>query len=143
MLVFKSRSASQTRALAKKIGSMLKGGEILALTGTLGSGKTTFVKGLTQSLGIKNKVTSPTFVIFNVYPVPGKTRKHFYHFDLYRLRKSRDLIDLGFSEIIADHKNIVAIEWPEKAGSKLTKRAVRIKFTHDPKNSQNRIITIA
>lgn len=143
MVKFESNSPGQTRTLAKNFGTQLKGRELLALYGPLGSGKTTFVQGLARGLKIKNRMVSPTFVIMNRCIIPGKIKKYFYHFDLYRLGRSRDLTELGFEEILQDARNIVAIEWPEKAGALLPSRAIRIKFTHDPKYPTKRIITFS
>lgn len=140
MIEIISNSPGQTRTLAKNFGSQLTGGEILALEGNLGSGKTTFVQGLAQGLNLKHRMVSPTFVIMNRCVIPGKIKKYFYHFDLYRLRRSHDLKELGFNEILQDAKNIVATEWPEKAGTLLPSRTIRIKFTHDPKIPTTRII---
>lgn len=119
----------QTRLIAQSLARKFKGGEVLALEGELGSGKTTFAKGLAQGLRIRQKITSPTFVICRPYPLPGKTQKTFYHFDLYRIKNQKELLELGFREIIADPENIVALEWPEKAKGLLPKNTIRLRFT--------------
>src|SRR3989338_117961 len=105
-----SRSEEETKRIGKDVAQVLKGGEILSLSGNLGSGKTTFVKGMARGFGIRKAITSPTFVLFRPYPITGKT---FYHFDLYRLKTSRELNELGLIEILRNPKNIVAVEWPE------------------------------
>ncbi|MDP3986265.1 MAG: tRNA (adenosine(37)-N6)-threonylcarbamoyltransferase complex ATPase subunit type 1 TsaE, partial [Candidatus Veblenbacteria bacterium] len=86
---FTTTSASQTRALGTKLAGELKGGELLALTGHLGSGKTTFLKGLAKGLGVKDTVTSPTFVLMKVYPAKHKNIRTFVHVDCYRLPAGR------------------------------------------------------
>lgn len=134
-----TNSEAETRALGKNLGARLKGGEILALTGNLGSGKTTFVKGLARGIGLRKKIKSPTFVIFQTYHIPGKKLGMFYHFDLYRLGNGKDLRDIGFQEIISSPRNIAVIEWPEKAKKKLPKRTVYLKFIHGRKENQRSI----
>ncbi len=106
---------------------------VLALSGDLGAGKTTFLQGFAQGLGIKEIVNSPTFVIM-------KRFGNFYHLDCYRLESPEEILELGFAEIIADPKNIVAIEWPEKIKSLLPKDIIQINFIH--RNSTERELQI-
>src|SRR3989338_7673870 len=82
---FTTTSAAQTRAFGAKLARELKGGEIIALVGNLGSGKTTFVKGLAKGLGVKDVITSPTFVLMKIYKAKHKTIKNFVHVDCYRI----------------------------------------------------------
>jgi tRNA threonylcarbamoyladenosine biosynthesis protein TsaE len=140
MIKIVSTSSAETMNLGKRFADKLKGGEILGLKGKLGSGKTTFVKGLARGLKIDKPMKSPTFVIFSRYAIP-KTTKTFYHFDLYRLQTSKDLNELGFREIITDPKNVVAIEWPERAGKVLPARTIFFQFTHSPKTNSRIIKT--
>lgn len=115
---------------------------VLALTGDLGAGKTTFLQGFAKGLGIEENVLSPTFIIMKKFLVPQnvklyKTRyKHFYHFDLYRLESEKDVEFLNFKEIISNPENIVAIEWPEKIAGILPETAVKITFTHLEENKR-------
>jgi len=103
-------SDKETIKEGEKLGRSLKGGDIVFLSGILGSGKTVFTRGLAKGLGVKNNISSPTFNLFRVYPLPkGK----FYHFDCYRLSKYKELKELGWEEITSDKDNIVALEWPE------------------------------
>lgn len=95
--------------------------KILCLEGDLGSGKTMFLQGFAKGLGIKEKILSPTFVIYKKY-------KNFYHIDCYRLNKPEEILELNFKEIISDPKNIVAIEWPERIKKYLPKNSIKIKF---------------
>ena len=94
---------------------------VLALHGNLGGGKTTFLQGFAKGLKIKEKITSPTFVLM-------KRFKNFYHFDCYRLNKPEEISELNFKEIISNPENIVAIEWPEKIKKFLPKDTVKINF---------------
>lgn len=101
---------------------------VLGLIGDLGGGKTTFLQGFAKGLGLKEKITSPTFIIM-------RRIKNFYHLDCYRLEKTTDLLGLGFKEIINDPKNIVALEWADKMKSLLPKttRFAHFKFLDDKK----------
>lgn len=134
-----SRSAKETFTAAKQFAKLLRGGEVLALLGELGSGKTTFLKGLAKGLGIKTKLVSPSFVILSRHKLPAGKHGFFYHFDLYRLKKTADLAELGFFEILQERKSLTAIEWAEKIKKYLPSRAVIIKFKHGKTPSERKI----
>lgn len=123
---FISTSEAQTKDLAKRLGRGLKNNDCLALEGNFGSGKTTFVKGLIQGLGVrkKNYVCSPSFVILKIY----RGRLPVYHFDLYRLSKPREFHDIGLDEFL-DGGGISVIEWADKIRAFLPKGGLRIKFS--------------
>lgn len=107
-LEFFSRSPEQTRRLGMRLGSQLRKGDILCLSGDLGSGKTTLVKGIAQGWGSLDDVTSPTFVIVNTYRKPdGETM---YHMDAYRLQNAFEAEDLDLDQMIED--GVLVIEWP-------------------------------
>jgi len=106
------KSEEETRKLAAKFAATLVGGEVVELIGDLGSGKTTFVRGVVDALGSKVKVKSPTFTILNEYPVDGKTIKRIAHLDLYRFNDPVQLEALALD----DYKRadtIIFIEWPD------------------------------
>src|SRR4030042_3218759 len=84
---------------------------ILGLEGDLGGGKTTFLQGFARGLRIKEKILSPTFVIMRKFHVPCSMFHDFYHIDCYRVGKTKEVLDLGFKEIISIPQNIIAIEW--------------------------------
>ena len=97
-------------AFGKRLGSLLSPGDVIFLTGELGAGKTCFVKGIADGLGIKgSSITSPTFIIVNEYT--GKIP--LYHIDLYRIGIIEDLRDIGMEEILYG-KGVTAIEWAER-----------------------------
>ena len=102
---------------------------VLGLTGDLGGGKTTFLQGFASGLGVKEKVLSPTFVIFRRNRIEkNPVFKNFFHFDCYRLGKPKEVLTLGFKDIILDPQNIVAIEWAERLGKILPQSTVFLNF---------------
>jgi tRNA threonylcarbamoyladenosine biosynthesis protein TsaE len=131
-----SNSPKETKNFAKKIAKLLlsrkrKKADILALEGNLGAGKTTFLQGLAKAFGIKEKVISPTFIIMRKYSFLNKKangKENLYHFDWYRIKKPKEIINLGFQKIISNPQNIVAIEWAEKFKKLLPKNAFWLKF---------------
>ena len=133
-----STSAGQTQKIARSIGEKLKAGDILALSGELGSGKTCFTGGLAGGLGIDEKyqITSPTFTLINEYP--GRCRLH--HFDVYRLKGCSDFEDLGYEEYF-DGKGVAVIEWAEKIKQVLPVQTVFIQFEYLDENRRRIIIT--
>ncbi len=110
-------------AFGQKMGASLPKNAILALTGDLGAGKTTFVQGLALGLGIAEPIQSPTFVLLNVY-------EQLFHFDLYRLKGEKDFMNLGFDEYFYKD-GICAIEWPDRIASLLPKETIRISFSYE------------
>ncbi len=106
-----------------------KSAMILALSGDLGAGKTTFLQGFAKGLGVEEVINSPTFVVM-------KRFGNFYHIDCYRLENPEEVLQLGFSEIISNPKNIVAIEWPEKIKKLMPKNFISIHFKHFKENER-------
>ncbi len=120
---------SEAEKLAKKLAKDVRGGEVFALIGELGSGKTTFTKHLAKALGIKANVTSPTFVIMQEYKLPLKGQtNYFYHLDLYRGHSEQDIQTLGLTEIWTQSNTITVIEWADKIKSHLPKNTIYIYF---------------
>ncbi|MDD5144589.1 MAG: tRNA (adenosine(37)-N6)-threonylcarbamoyltransferase complex ATPase subunit type 1 TsaE [Candidatus Pacebacteria bacterium] len=101
---------------------------IVGLKGDLGGGKTTFVQGFASGLGIKDKITSPTFVLLKRFKIKSKKFKNFYHIDCYRMEGIKDFKELGLKEIISKPENIIAVEWVEKAEKLLPKGFLKIEF---------------
>jgi tRNA threonylcarbamoyladenosine biosynthesis protein TsaE len=122
-----SESAEQTGKIACFIGSKLREGDVLALSGELGSGKTCFTGGLGRGLGVSDKyqITSPTFTLINEYPARCKL----YHFDVYRLNGYSEFEDLGYEEYFCG-KGIVVIEWAEKIVQVLPENTIFIQFEY-------------
>ncbi len=113
-----------------KSGGGQKGALVIGLEGDLGGGKTTFLQGFSKGLGIKQKITSPTFVIMRRYKIQNTRYKiqNFYHIDCYRISKPKEILDLGFKKIVSTPRNIVAIEWADRIRKILPKKVIIIKF---------------
>ncbi|MEA3453125.1 MAG: tRNA (adenosine(37)-N6)-threonylcarbamoyltransferase complex ATPase subunit type 1 TsaE [Patescibacteria group bacterium] len=101
---------------------------VIGLEGDLGGGKTTFVQGFAKGLGIKEKILSPTFVILKKFKILNGRFETFYHIDCYRIGGPKDILDLGFNEIISNSKNIVLIEWANKIKKILPKQVIVLTF---------------
>lgn len=122
-----SKSPDETIAFGEKLGRHLKVGDVIALLGDLGSGKTTFVKGLARGLGNKKSaVSSPSFVIIKEY---NSGKIPLYHVDLYRLKALVDIDSIGLEEYIGSD-GVCAIEWAERAEGLLPKGCIKVNFEH-------------
>ena len=106
---FITRSPEETEKLGEKLGALLTPGCVIAYRGDLGAGKTAFTRGLARGLGCTEQVTSPTYTIVNEY-LGG--RLPLFHFDIYRLRSSDDLFDIGWDDYL-DRGGVCAVEWSE------------------------------
>ena len=130
-----SHSSAQTQRLGMRLGELLRGGELLLLEGSLGTGKTTFTQGLARGIGITEVISSPTFTLLKEYPgQPGPTTQReqaqatlqhrqqerhqvgpaLYHFDLYRLDDPEEILDLGFEDYFFGN-GVCVVEWADKA----------------------------
>ena len=131
-----TRSPEETQALAAEIVQALAGVEgtrgtstIVALQGNLGAGKTVFVKGVAQALGVEETVTSPTFVIEKKYKLGDHASwKYLIHIDAYRLEREEELDTVDWNHIATDPNNLIMLEWPEQVGRGVPDRAVWIEF---------------
>lgn len=139
-----TNNPAQTQKLGERLAreiSRKKTGKkafIVGLEGDLGSGKTTFLQGFAKGLGIKEKILSPTFVILKKFKITKtkSTFQNFFHIDCYRIQKPKEILDLGFKEIISDSKNIVVIEWADKIKEILSQKITLIKFKFINKNKR-------
>ena len=120
-----TNSASETMLIAEKLAKGLKPGDIIALSGDLGSAKTTFTKGIGKGLGVKDsrRINSPTFVLIKEYD--GKMP--LYHLDLYRLDALKEIENLAIEEYIYG-KGVTVIEWAEKIKCLLPKKHISVEF---------------
>ncbi|MDD2807680.1 MAG: tRNA (adenosine(37)-N6)-threonylcarbamoyltransferase complex ATPase subunit type 1 TsaE [Patescibacteria group bacterium] len=128
-----TKNEKETMALGKKIAATFAGGEVVALHGDLGAGKTTLAKGIAIGLGIKNKITSPTFVLMNIYQTKNKTVTELVHLDCYRINNYHEMEMIGFNEYAQNPKAVTLIEWPEKIAPLLPKirREIFIRLRSD------------
>lgn len=137
MLKFVTNSADETKNLGVKIAETLKNGDVVAMFGSMGMGKTAFTHGLAQGLGIDpRQVSSPTFALVHEYN--GKNT--LYHFDMYRIESWDDLYSTGFFDYL-DYGGILAVEWSENIENALPENSIRIYFEKG-NNDNQRIITV-
>lgn len=136
-LTLNSKSCEETIEIGKKIGSLLKKGDILAMQGTLAAGKTTITKGIAESLGVTDVITSPTFCLISEY----EGKMPLYHFDVYRLEGSEDFINLGAEDMIYGD-GVSIIEWSEKIMDELPSSTIIIRLETDSSDNSSRKITI-
>lgn len=122
-MTFHTASAEETIELGKKIGSLLKKGDIIAMQGTLAAGKTTITKGIALSLGVKDEITSPTFCLISEY----EGKMPLYHMDVYRLDGGEDFINLGVEDLMYGN-GVSLIEWSEKVMDELPKKTIILKI---------------
>ena len=118
-----TKSPEETKNLGEEVGKLAKPGDLLAFYGELGAGKTCFIQGISQELEVKDYVTSPSFTILNEYQ--GKIP--IYHFDLFRLDKAEEILELGYEEYFYG-KGLTVIEWAEKIEQLLPKENLKIEI---------------
>jgi len=134
-----SNSTKETAKIAKEFADKVfsikgnKGAIVVGLSGELGAGKTTLTKSFAKALGIKEKVSSPTFVILKKY----KTKNKFLiHIDAYRINKAKEILDLGWKEITRDPKNIILVEWAENIRKVFPKSYFWLNLVHIDRSSR-------
>ena len=128
-MIYQSNSDIQTKKIAQALAQKLLSSpklKVLALTGNLGVGKTTFAQGFAKGLGIKERIISPTFILMRQHHIP-KTSKVFYHLDLYRLDNPQEIKELGLSDLF-NTNGMVLIEWAEKIEDKLPQQTIKIRL---------------
>jgi len=137
-----TQSEKETQDIGFELAKGLKGGETIALSGNLGSGKTIFSKGLARGLGVRKIIASPTFVLMKVYKIEGHQMEieNFVHVDAYRLKTANDLKEIGLFDWLNKKNTIVAIEWAEKVKKILPKTAIEIKITLGKKETERHFV---
>ena len=138
--LLQSTSEQQTREAARSMASSLQRGDVVALYGELGAGKTQFVKGLCDGFHVRDAVNSPTFVILNRYSgVDGRNKEIFlFHFDLYRVQSAEEIYDLGYEEFLFGN-GICVVEWAERLGTLLPSRRYDVKIAFGEGADERRI----
>jgi len=124
MNTFFSHNSDQTEQIGEKLASKLKAGDVVALFGGLGMGKTAFVRGLAKGLSVCADVSSPTFALVHDYG----GNPALYHFDMYRVSTWEDLSTTGFFDYL-DANGILAIEWSENIEAALPKNSIYVEFS--------------
>ena len=136
-MVYHSHSAGDTRELGERLARALSPGAVVAFTGDLGAGKTAFVSGMAEGLGIEERVTSPTFTIVNEYE---GGRLPLFHFDMYRLGSADELFHIGWEDYLA-RGGVCAVEWSENVDEALDGDTIRVDISRG-EDDNTRIITI-
>lgn len=113
---------------------------VVALSGELGAGKTTFVQIMARKLGIEESITSPTYVIEKVYELETGEFKRLVHIDVYRLESEKELISLGFEALLEDSTTLIFLEWPERVEGILPSGIVVVRFEHKGEDVRDVII---
>ena len=137
MTTTRTSAPEETVSLGKAFGQTLHGGDVVAISGTLGAGKTCFVKGICEAQGVRTHVGSPTFTLINEYPGAEVT---VVHIDLYRLTARRELNDLGILEYFTGDR-ICLIEWPELVATILPEEHYSVEIRHGEKETE-RVVSI-
>ena len=132
-----THNEAETETLGARLAAVLSPGAVVAYRGGLGMGKTAFTRGLARGLDISERVTSPTFTIVNEYE---GGRLPLFHFDLYRLGSSDELVDIGWEDYLS-RGGVCAVEWSENVADALEEDAIRVDLRRGESDGQ-RIITI-
>jgi len=132
---FTSSSPADTHACAAQLAKESAAGAVYALVGTLGSGKTEFVRGFVRALSPDAAVTSPSFTLVNTYPADPFV---IHHFDFYRLNSADELLEIGYYEYVSDESAVVLIEWADMFPEVLPASVRYIRFTEE---EDTRLIT--
>ena len=135
-----SHSREETLAIGRKLGEAAQAGEIYALVGDLGTGKTVFSKGFAEGLGVTETVSSPTFTILQIYE---DGRLPLYHFDVYRIEEPEEMEEVGLDEYL-EGDGVCLIEWPERIAEMLPAQVRTVRIEKDPERDPSwRRITIS
>ena len=137
MYKFISKSENDTIEFANNLANQLKNGDIIVLSGDLGSGKTKFTQGILKHFDLENEISSPTFTIVNEY---HKDKTNIYHFDVYRLTDSDECYAIGGDEYL--NNGICIIEWGEIIEDILPNDYIKISFSKDSENENYRILEL-
>ncbi len=149
MKLLRSYSSKETKQFGKvyarrlRVGRLEKHARVVALKGELGAGKTTFVQGFARGLGLKKRMVSPTFIIMRRFKIgvgyQASGISNFYHIDAYRIKKPREISQLGFKDILKNRENVVLIEWADKIKKVLPKGTMWLTFHHGKKENERLI----
>ncbi len=133
-----SQSEDVTRSTGGEFSAGLGEKDVVAFYGELGSGKTQFIKGICSSLGVKDVVNSPTFIIVNEYSYGAG--KKIYHFDLYRMKTTDEVLEIGFEDYL--NKGLILIEWPGLVENILPENSKKVYLSYYGSDSNSRLIEL-
>jgi tRNA threonylcarbamoyladenosine biosynthesis protein TsaE len=136
MMTMQTMSEQETRELGHRLSQLFTGGEVIALIGELGGGKTAFVRGIATGLAVHETVHSPSFTIVNEY----HGRLPLYHLDFYRVQIESEIWAFGWQDYL-NSTGVIAIEWADRFPNILPEERLEIRFTTDEENEKERIIT--
>lgn len=134
-----THNEEETKNVAGEFAKTLKGGDVIFLSGDLGMGKTTFVRGIAEYFGYSDPVRSPSFTIVNRYPVAGPEITQILHVDFYRMNDPSEIPPLALEEEVGQPDTIVCIEWPEKDEEQTISPTHHLRFTE---REHRHVITI-
>lgn len=134
-----TKSALGTEKAGEEFSKKLNPQDVVFLIGNLGSGKTTFTKGIAKGLGITSRIISPTFVLVRSHDIEKGKIKTLYHLDLYRLQNENDVLGINLTDYLEDERGLVVIEWPEVSQNIVKKKVWKVVFET---KEHNRNITI-
>jgi tRNA threonylcarbamoyladenosine biosynthesis protein TsaE len=137
-LCARTHSSEETMALATRVGAVLRAGDVVALVGELGAGKTVFAKGIARALGVQDVVVSPTFTLVREYAgvdVP------LVHVDVYRLDHLQELHDAGFDELVGG-PGVTVVEWGDRVSAMLPVDRLDVVLVHDDDRDDDRVVTL-
>lgn len=133
-----TKNLAETIEIGRKIGSKLKGGEVIEIISDLGGGKTTLTKGIAEGAGSEDMVASPSFTISYLYSAP---KFNIHHFDFYRLEDS-GVVGLSLAEAISEKNDVIVIEWGDIVADILPESRITIKLSSDAEDENKRIIEV-
>ena len=135
-----ARGASETRLFGRELAAELTPGDLVALEGDLGTGKTCLVQGICAGLGVEEGVNSPTFVLLNVYDITGERGPlRIYHFDLYRLETVEELADIGADQFFHEADAVTLVEWADRLPELLPEQRWRVRLEYGEGEHDRRI----
>lgn len=140
-VVAKIPSEEEMFSYAERSAKTFRGGEVLLLSGPLGAGKTVFARGLAKGFGVRDRVTSPTFVVMRVHGARHRSIRHLVHVDAYRIRDAHELETIGLTEWVGRPDTIIVIEWGERV-RQMFRRVPCVVIRIDVRAGDARAVTI-